>query len=204
MKLRNGLVYVLLGSAALLVVSLCALDFVRYQRGTDFRRAVGELDGEIIHDWEVNRRGRRLPSPVAPRPGLMESLFGPSADPRRVWGVVFGGSTYRVTDQDLRELRPAVNLRALNLESSRVTDDGILFVVCNFPDLEVISLRRTAVTSDVIPHLLKLKNLRYIDLGETGISDVVPLRCLAHLEYLITDEINDSSEENLDPQDQMK
>ena len=71
-------------------------------------------------------------------------------------------------DATAERLGELTKLRKLNLLQT-VTDDG-LRCIGRLPNLEMLSLQRTAVTDDGLQHLVALRQLRLLVIGETGVT----------------------------------
>src|SRR5262249_18800904 len=75
-----------------------------------------------------------------------------------------------ITHQGLRELRRLPEMRQLNLEDTKTTDEE-LAELAGFPRLEVLNLRKTKVTDAGLGHLKKCKSIQSLDLDDTAITD---------------------------------
>lgn len=76
-----------------------------------------------------------------------------------------------VTDDMLRQIKGCREIRFFQLDGTRVTDQGIEFLVANWPNAEQVHLNGTAVGDAGIRHLANLKQPTVIHLGDTKVAD---------------------------------
>lgn len=89
----------------------------------------------------------------------------------------------RVDDEQLRPLRYLSRLERLNLDNSVVTHEGIARLTAN-PNLEELSLSQCVkIDRRAIPELLRLKQLKRLNISETSIGGN-QLRRLADIQHL--------------------
>ncbi|MFK7819334.1 MAG: hypothetical protein AB8G99_11500 [Planctomycetaceae bacterium] len=85
--------------------------------------------------------------------------------------LIFSG-TYVPVDRQLPVDGQCPNLRVLSMKSAAITDSGVAKLVEACPKLEYVNLSRARkLTSDSINSLVKLKSLKYIHIGNTGIDN---------------------------------
>ena len=106
--------------------------------------------------------------------------------PRTMQRLLLGRTA--VTDEGVRNLAGAVQLRDLNLDGTSITDET-LRVIGNLHQLEELDLSSTHVTDQGLEELQRLKRLRVLWLSNTKISDegLIHLANLKSLEQLHTD-----------------
>jgi hypothetical protein len=77
-----------------------------------------------------------------------------------------------LTDDYLPKIGQYPNLKVLSLAWTGITDDGIRNIVKAHPKLRYLHLAHVeGVTSRSVPELAKLKDLKYIHVGETALMD---------------------------------
>lgn len=89
-------------------------------------------------------------------------------------------------DEQLAQLKPlALNIQALNLAGTDVTDAGVA-TIAQMPNLQRLRLERTKVTDAGMAHIGALEQLTYLNLYGTEISDagLKPLQSLPALEQV--------------------
>ena len=142
--------------------------------------------GIVIYERQarVNRVVARLVSrgaKVEYHPGVISKLFG------FLDAKVIDLSRTRVRNDDLRELKNLKRVEAIHLHRTSVNHDGIKWV-SEVRRLERLSLWGAQRIGDkCVDHLLKLENLRVLDIHDTHMSaDVVPrLSKMPALKHLI-------------------
>ncbi len=77
-----------------------------------------------------------------------------------------------ITDDMLRQIKDCRQIRSFQLDRSRVTDQGIEFLVTNWPNAEQIYISETAVGDDGIRKLANLKRPTLIVLANSKFTDV--------------------------------
>lgn len=102
------------------------------------------------------------------------------------------GYAKTITDREIRHVAKLTSLRSLNLERTRVTDEG-LSLLKELVELRTLNLRSTRnVTAAGMPHIARLTSLRDLDLscypwdtkqpiGDGGLAHVVKLKELRRL-----------------------
>lgn len=101
----------------------------------------------------------------------------------------------RVTDAGMVYLEAFGKLHILELDSTQVTDVGLTSLK-EMTQLRVLTLRDTAITNAGLTHLRNLKGLVHLDLGNThvtdeGLSSLVGLAALERLDLDGTDVTKD-------------
>jgi hypothetical protein len=117
--------------------------------------------------------------------------------------VVFRNPNCDITDRVLSSLRSLTRVRRLNLNGSKLSDDGIGYFR-DMHELESLDLRDTRINGKGFPALCDLARLRDLDLSgsdvtDQGISSFPSLLSLRRLRIDACDgmNINDSSAESL-------
>jgi hypothetical protein len=91
---------------------------------------------------------------------------------RHAEGLTSVSFTYsRIQGHGLRHLARAKGLQALSLSGSASLGDAALEWLESFPELEVLSLSRTAVTDEGLALLSSVPRLRTLSLHETAVGD---------------------------------
>src|SRR5262249_54513746 len=101
----------------------------------------------------------------------------------QVWSI-FG--MRQVGDSDLTQLSRLRGLRNLDLQDSRITNDGLIHLAC-LQSLQRIHLGNTKVTAEGLRHLAGLAQLAALDLTGTQVlidSSVEYLKQLPNLRWL--------------------
>ncbi|MCS6865845.1 MAG: hypothetical protein RMJ56_03350 [Gemmataceae bacterium] len=75
----------------------------------------------------------------------------------------------RISDDDLKVLKPLRHLRKLDLEETPITDAGLKHLG-ELTSLEYLDLEETRVTDAGMEHLTGLKNLKVINLDDTRVT----------------------------------
>jgi hypothetical protein len=75
----------------------------------------------------------------------------------------------RISDDDLKVLKPLRHLRKLDLEETPITDEGLKHL-SHLTSLEHLDLEETRVTDAGMVHLKGLKSLKTINLDDTRVS----------------------------------
>jgi hypothetical protein len=75
----------------------------------------------------------------------------------------------RISDDDLKLLKPLRHLRKLDLEETPITDEGLKHL-SGLTSLEHLDLEETRVTDAGMDHLKGLKNLKVINLDDTRVT----------------------------------
>lgn len=87
------------------------------------------------------------------------------------WIAINASTAKPFGDEQLAQLNPlALNIQALNLAGTGVTDAGIA-ALANMPNLQRLRLERTKVTDAGMVHLGKLQQLDYLNLYGTDITE---------------------------------
>ncbi len=91
-----------------------------------------------------------------------------------------------VTDEMLLELGTRPVLKALSLQDTQVTDEGMKKALAGFPNLSSLSLRGTRVSEPGLRWLLELPQLQHLQIQvahESALMDILPK--LSRLEHLV-------------------
>ena len=86
-------------------------------------------------------------------------------DERRLWLVKALGGQMQVSEWNGRQ-----GVLTIDFSSSRVRDSD-LALLSEFPDLEVLKLSKTSITSDGAKHIAACKNLTELSLADTRLKD---------------------------------
>jgi len=185
--LLNGRVCRLVILGLLPIAAWLAFVMARYRYEATTLTAITNLGGIVIYEWEVDDKGRDIPTPVVPERNFWTGITGRSLRLKYVWGVDF--SLRRpLTDNDLSLLRRLPSLRGLGLiGQAEISDEG-LAALTSAQSLQSVSLNGTGVTDKAVDHLLRLRELRYLDIRDTKITNhgIERLRTLPYLEDLVT------------------
>jgi hypothetical protein len=95
------------------------------------------------------------------------------------WNVAVALQRSQIHDADLAPLRELFKVHELDLNSSAVTDDGLIYLE-GLKDLRALTLQGTKINGSGLVHIKGLKNLDDLDLSFTEVSD----DALANLEGL--------------------
>jgi len=76
-----------------------------------------------------------------------------------------------VTDSSLCHLRGANELKAINLDSTQITDAGLKELAQAVPNVARLSLVRTDVTDRGLAYLTKLPHISHLNLRDTKVTD---------------------------------
>jgi hypothetical protein len=126
---------------------------------------IKELGGRVLRRNEWSRR-RPAGSENLPNPVVFVDLY----------------DCKKLTNNDLRWLKALPDLTSLYIESTPITDAGLVDVAA-ITKLDVLSLSRTRITDAGLKTVSRLRELRYLMLVDTAITDA-GLADIAKLEKL--------------------
>ncbi len=139
-----------------------------YSHQRENQHAIARMWRDVDVDVEFDSRG----NPV-------KLVFGSRTDLAAAFAMLWSNTAVRsldfsdtmLTDYDLRQLGSCGWIEHLDLQNTRISDDGVRSICRSLPNLKRLELRRTDISDTGLQHIRSLHWLEELGLSETAITD---------------------------------